>query len=187
MKIINKRPDLKLLATKHYEHKQTIKAKLSNGFKYGLMMLSSAILWLAVFSAMFFSFKFLYNSTETNNNSLSHIYSEMAEVNQREIYLKDVEFNSDEQSQELFKLLKQYQEKQSKQLANKIKHDIDFNKAGFRVKNYDYSNKMSISNFTQIESVKFGKNKIPLMVVDYTTTDNGHDVLDNKATLFLPE
>lgn len=184
MKIVNKRPDLKLLAIKHYEHKQAIKTKLIDSFKCVMMLIGLTILG----SIVFFGGFYIVNRLETSaDNSLSQIYSDMYKINQREIYLKDVEFNNDEQSQKLFKLLKQYQDKPSKQLADKIKHDIDFNKAGFKVKNYDYSAKTSISNFTQIESIKFAKNKVPLVVVNYTTTDNGHDVLYSKATLFLPE
>ena len=184
MKILNKRPDLKQLTIKHYEHKQAIKAKLVDGFKCAMMFIGLTILGSIIFFGGFYIVNRLKNSAD---NSLSRIYSDMTEVNQREIYLKDVEFNNDEESQKLFKLLKQYQDNPSKQLANKIKQDIDFNKVGFKVKNYDYSDKTSISNFTQIESIKFAKTKVPLIVVDYTTTGNRHDVLSNKAMLILPE
>lgn len=186
MKILNKRPDLKQLATKHYEHKQAIKAKLVDGFKCAMMFIGLTILGSIIFFGGFYIVNRLENSAD---NSLSRIYSDMTEVNQREIYLKDVEFNNDEQSQKLFKLLKQYQDKSSKQVANEIKQDIDFKKAGFKVKNYDYSDKTAIANFTQIEQVKFSDVVTPRIIISYTQQLKGKEsaVLDSKAMLILPK
>jgi hypothetical protein len=101
MKILNKRPDLKQLTIKHYEHKQAIKAKLVDGFKCAMMFIGLTILGSIIFFGGFYIVNRLKNSAD---NSLSRIYSDMTEVNQREIYLKDVEFNNDEESQKLFKL-----------------------------------------------------------------------------------
>ena len=189
MKILNKRPDLKWLAIKHYEQRQIIKTKLVEGLKCGVALIGLTVLGLGLFIGAFAGLKLLDDSTKTVDNRLAHDYSEMYKIEQREIYLNDITFNNDEQSQKLFKLLKQYQDKPSKQLANKIKHDIDFNKAGFKVKNYDYSDKTSIANFTQIGQIKFSDVSTPRLIISYTQQLRGKEsaVLDSKAMLILPK
>lgn len=143
---------------------------------------------LGLFIGTFAGLKLLDDSTKAVDNRI-HDYSEMYKIEQREIYLNDITFNNDEQSQKLFKLLKQYQDKPPKQVANKIKHDIDFNKAGFKVKNYDYSDKTSIANFTQIGQIKLLDVSTPRIIISYTQQLRGNEpaVLDNKAILILPE
>lgn len=189
MKILNKQPDLKWLAIKHYEQRQIIKTKLVEGLKCGVALIGLTVLGLGLFIGAFAGLKLLDDSTKTVDNRLAHDYSEMYKIEQREIYLNDITFNNDEQSQKLFKLLKQYQDKPSKQLANKIKHDIDFNKAGFKVKNYDYSDKTSIANFTQIGQIKFSDVSTPKIIISYTQQLRGKEsaVLDSKAMLILPK
>lgn len=189
MKILNKRPDLKWLSIKHYEQRQVIKAKLVDGLKCGVALIGLTVLGLGLFIGLFFGLKLLDDSTKAVDNRLIHDYSEMYKIEQREIYLNDITFNNDEQSQKLFKLLKQYKDKPSKQLANKIKHDIDFNKTGFKVKNYDYSDKTSIANFTQIGQIKFSDVSTPRIIISYTQQLRGKEsaVLDSKAMLILPK
>ena len=189
MKILNKQPDLKWLTIKHYERRQVIKAKVVVGLKCWITLIGLTVLCLGLFIGLFFGLKLLDESTQYADNRLIHDYSEMYKIEQRELYLNDITFNNDEQSQKLFKLLKQYQDKPSKQLINKIEHDIDFNKAGFKVKNYDYSDKTSVANFTQIESIKFVKISDLSITVSYTQQLKGKEpaVLDSKAILLLPE
>lgn len=189
MKILNKRPDLKWLAIKHYKQRQAIKTKLVERLKCGVTLIGLTVLGLGLFIGLFFGLKFLDDSTKAVDNRLAHDYSEMYKIEQREIYLNDITFNNDEQSQKLFKLLKQYQDKSSKQVANKIKHDIDFNKAGFKVKNYDYSDKTSIANFTQIGQIKLLDVSTPRIIISYTQQLRGKEsaVLDSKAMLILPK
>lgn len=189
MKILNKRPDLKWLAIKHYEQRQIIKTKLVEGLKCGVALIGLTILGLGLFIGAFAGLKLLDDSTKTVDNRLAHDYSEMYKIEQREIYLNDITFNNDKQSQKLFKLLKQYQDKPAKQLANKIRHDIDFNKVGFKVKNYDYSDKTSIANFTQIGQIKFSDVSTPRIIISYTQQLRGKEsaVLDSKAMLILPK
>lgn len=189
MKILNKRPDLKWLAIKHYEQRQIIKTKLVEGLKCGVALIGLTVLGLGLFIGAFAGLKLLDDSTKAVDNHLAHDYSEMYKIEQREIYLNDITFNNDEQSQKLFKLLKQYKDKPSKQLANKIKHDIDFNKAGFKVRNYDYSDKTSIANFTQIGQIKFSDVSTPRLIISYTQQLRGKEsaVLDSKAMLILPK
>lgn len=189
MKILNKRPDLKWLTIKHYEQRQVIKATLVVGLKCVITLIGLTVLGLGLFIGLFFGLKLLDESTQYADNRLVQDYSEMYKIEQREIHLNDITFNNDEQSQKLFKLLKQYQDKPSKQLANKIKRDIDFKKVGFKVKNYDYSDKTSIANFTQIGQVKFASVDIPEVIISYTQQLRGNEpaVLDSKAILILPE
>lgn len=144
---------------------------------------------LGLFIGAFAGFKLLDDSTKVVNNHLIYDYSEMYKFEQREIYLNDITFNDDEQSQTLFKLLKQYQDKPSKQVANEIKQDIDFKKVGFKVKNYNYSDKTSITNFTQIGQIKFSDVSTPKIIISYTQQLRGKEsaVLDSKAMLILPK
>lgn len=111
----------------------------------------------------------------------------MYKIAQREIYLNKVTFNNDKQSQKLLKLLKQYDNLSSKQVSNEIKRNIDFKKVGFKVKNYDYSDKTSIANFTQIGQVKFTSVDTPKVIISYTQQLKGDEpvVLDSKAILIL--
>ena len=187
MKILNKRPDLKQLAIKHYKQRQIIKAKLVAGLKCGVTLIGLTVLGLGLFIGVFAGLKLLDDSTQYADNRLIHDYSEMYKIEQREIYLNDITFNNDEQSQKLFKLLKQYKDKPSKQVADEIKHDIDFKKVGFKVKNYDYSDKTSIANFTQIGQVKFASVSTPRIIISYTQQLRGKEsaVLDSKAMLIL--
>ena len=189
MKILNKRPDLKWLAIKHYEQRQIIKTKLVEGLKCGVALIGLTILGLGLFIGAFAGLKLLDDSTKTVDNRLIHDYSEMYKIEQREIYLNDITFNNDKQSQKLFKLLKQYRDKSPKQVADEIKRDIDFNKAGFKVKNYDYSDKTSIANFTQIGQIKFASVSTPRLIISYTQQLRGKEsaVLDSKAILILPK
>ena len=189
MKILNKRPDLKQLAIKHYEQRQVIKTKLVEGLNCGLALIGLTVLGLGLFIGMFAGFKLLDDSTKVVDNRLAYDYSEMYKIKQREIYLNNVTFNNDEQSQKLFKLLKQYKDKPSKQVTNEIKRDIDFKKVGFKVKNYDYSDKTSIANFTQIEQIKFGSVDTLTIIISYTQQLRGKEsaVLDSKAILILPK
>lgn len=189
MKILNKRPDLKQLAIKHYKQRQVIKTKLVEGLKCGVALIGLTVLGLGLFIGAFAGLKLLDDSTKAVDNRLIHDYSEMYKIEQREIYLNDITFNNDEQSQKLFKLLKQYQDKSSKQVANEIKQDIDFKKAGFKVKNYDYSDKTAIANFTQIEQIKFLDVVTPRIIISYTQQLRGKEsaVLDSKAILILPK
>lgn len=189
MKILNKRPDLKWLAIKHYEQRQIIKTKLVERLKCGVALIGLTILGLGLFIGAFAGLKLLDDSMKVVDNRLAYDYSEMYKIEQREIYLNDITFKNDEQSQKLFKLLKQYQDKSSKQVANEIKQDIDFKKVGFKVKNYDYSDKTSVANFTQIESIKFAKISDLSIIVSYTQQLKGKEpaVLDSKAILLLPE
>ena len=189
MKILNKRPDLKWLSIKHYKQRQVIKTKLVEGLKCSVALIGLTVLGLGLFIGVFVGLKLLDNSAKAVDNRLAYDYSEMFKIEQREIYLNNVTFNNDEQSQKLFKLLKQYKDKPSKQLANKIKHDIDFNKVGFKVKNYDYSDKTSIANFTQIGQIKFSDVSTPRIIISYTQQLRGKEsaVLDSKAMLILPK
>lgn len=189
MKILNKRPDLKQLAIKHYEQRQVIKTKLVEGLKCGITLIGLTVLGLGLFIGVFAGLKLLDDSTKAVDNRLIYDYSEMFKIEQREIYLNNVTFNNDEQSQKLFKLLKQYKDKPSKQVANEIKQGIDFNKAGFKVKNYDYSDKTSIANFTQIGQIKFLDVVTPRIIISYTQQLRGKEsaVLDSKAILILPK
>lgn len=189
MKILNKRPDLKWLTIKHYKQRQIIKAKLVEGLKCGVALIGLTVLGLGLFIGAFAGLKLLDDSTKAVDNRLIHDYSEMYKIEQRGIYLNDITFNNDEQSQKLFKLLKQYKDKPSKQVADEIKHDIDFKKVGFKVKNYDYSDKTSIANFTQIGQIKFGSVDTPKVIISYTQQSKGNEpaVLDNKAILILPK
>lgn len=189
MKILNKRPDLKQLAIKHHTRRQVIKTKLVEGLKCGVALIGLTILGLGLFIGMFAGLKLLDDSTKAVDNRLIHDYSEMYKIEQREIYLNNVTFNNDEQSQKLFKLLKQYKDKPSKQLADEIKRDIDFKKVGFKVKNYDYSDKTSIANFTQIGQIKFSDVSTPRIIISYTQQLRGKEsaVLDSKAMLILPK
>lgn len=189
MKILNKRPDLKWLATKHYEQRQAIKTKLVDGFKCGVALIGLTVLGLGLFIGVFAGLKLLDDSTKAVDNRLIHDYSELYKIEQREIYLNDITFNNDEQSQKLFKLLKQYRDKPPKQVAKEIKQDIDFKKVGFKVKNYDYSDKTSIANFTQIGQIKFSDVSTPRLIISYTQQLRGKEsaVLDSKAMLILPK
>lgn len=189
MKILNKRPDLKQLAIKHYKQRQVIKTKLVEGFKCRVALIGLTILGLGLFIGTFAGLKLLDDSTKAVDNRLIHDYSEMYKFEQREIYLNDITFNNDEQSQTLFKLLKQYQDKPSKQVANEIKQDIDFKKVGFKVKNYNYSDKTSIANFTQIGQIKFSDVSTPKIIISYTQQLRGKEsaILDSKAMLILPK
>ena len=189
MKILNKRPDLKWLAIKHYEQRQIIKTKLVEGLKCGVALIGLTILGLGLFIGAFAGLKLLDDSMKVVDNRLAYDYSEMYKIEQREIYLNDITFKNDEQSQKLFKLLKQYQDKSSKQVANEIKQDIDFKKVGFKVKNYDYSDKTSIANFTQIGQIKFSDVSTPRIIISYAQQLRGKEsaVLDSKAMLILPK
>ena len=51
----------------------------------------------------FAGLKLLDDSTKAVDNRI-HDYSEMYKIEQREIYLNDITFNNDEQSQKLFKI-----------------------------------------------------------------------------------
>lgn len=189
MKILNKRPDLKQLAIKHYKQRQVIKTKLVEGLKCETTLIGLTVLGLGLFIGLFFGLKLLDDSTKATDNRLAYDYFEMYEIKQREIYLNDITFNNDEQSQKLFKLLKQYQDKPSKQVADEIKRVIDFKKVSFKVKNYDYSAKTSIANFTQIGQTKFSNDDTPSIIISYTQQLRGNEpgVLDSRTILILPK
>lgn len=54
MKILNKRPDLKQLAIKHYKQRQVIKTKLVEGLKCEITLIGLTVLGLGLFIGLFF-------------------------------------------------------------------------------------------------------------------------------------
>ena len=94
MKILNKRPDLKQLAIKHYKQRQVIKTKLVEGLKCSVALIGLTVLGLGLFIGAFAGLKLLDDSTKTVDNRLAHDYSEMYKIEQREIYLNDIILHS---------------------------------------------------------------------------------------------